>query len=111
MKTLSHGKKALIFFIVLTFMGAFAAPGMAAAAKIYKMKGKIIAVDLDYNTVVVDVPIGKKIFRVAGPLSPDAVLKKGGGKASLSDFHEGEWVTVEWEHTDKGHIVKMLVAK
>ncbi|RTZ92710.1 MAG: hypothetical protein DSY91_03170 [Deltaproteobacteria bacterium] len=106
-------KKALSLILLFAFVGALATPAMGAMGKTYKMAGKIVAIDLDANTVVVDVPIEKnKVYRVAGPLADDAVLKKGMQKGvSLKDFQVGEKVTVEWKVTEKGHLVKMLSAK
>lgn len=112
MKVSGTIKRILPFFLVLAFVGALAVPTSVAASKTYKMKGKITAIDLEYNTVVVDVPIGKKkVYTVAGPLVQDAILKKGNKAATLKDFQKGESVVVEWTVTDKGHIVKLLVAE
>ncbi len=107
-----YAKKVLPLFLIAAFVGALAVPGMGATPKIYKMKGKITAIDLEYNTVVVDVPIGKKTYTVAGPLAKDAVLKKGNKTdVTLKDFQKGESVVVEWEVTEKGHIVKQLIGR
>ncbi len=85
----------------------------AADAKVYKMVGKITAIDLDYNTVVIEVPLGKKeTFTVGGPLAKDAIIEKKGVKnPSLKDFKVGDEVVVKWEPTPNGHLIKMLAAK
>ena len=82
-----------------------------AAEKRYVMKGEIRAIELDYNTVVIEVPLGKKMFTVGGPLSSNAVLKKRGRLAKLADFLVGEVVTVRWKATEKGHIIEGLEGK
>ena len=81
------------------------------AGKTYVMSGKVTAVDTAYNTIVIDVPMGKEIFTVAGPLSPKAVLRKGGKLAHLSSFMVGESVKVKWQATDEGHLITALDAK
>lgn len=48
--------------------------------RIYLMTGDITAIDLEYNTVVIEVPLVGKSVTVGGPLSHDAVLQKGGQK-------------------------------
>ena len=112
MKHGRNSKKVIALLSALLLVSVWTMPAMAAAPKVYKMSGKITAVDLKDNTVVVDVPMGKKeIYTVAGPLAQDAVLKKGNKTATLKDFQKGESVIVEWEVTDKGHIVKQLIAK
>jgi hypothetical protein len=35
-----------------------------------------MAIDLDYKTVVIEVPLGERMFTVGGPLSSKAVLKR-----------------------------------
>ena len=66
------------------------------------------AVEGVQSTVVIDVPMGKGMFWVAGPLSSEAVLKEGGQRAGLKDFVGGDQVTVKWRATDKGHIMEVL---
>ncbi len=98
---------------VALFLAAWCVPAVAATPRVYVMKGKITAVDVPDHTVVINVPLGKKeVFTVAGPLAPDATLKKGAEKdVTLKDFHKGEWVTVKWRHTDSGHLILSLAGK
>ena len=112
MKISQTVKRVLPFLLVLAFVSVLAVPG-AQAVKTYKMKGTITAIDQQDNTVVVNVPLEKKeVYTVAGPLAPNAILKKGGKTGvSLKDFNVGDPVIVEWEVTDKGHLIKMLAAK
>lgn len=88
----------------------FLSPAMGAG-KTYVMSGKVTAVDTANNTIVIDVPLGKETFTVAGPLSPKAVLRKGGKPAHLSEFMVGESVKVKWQATDEGHLILALDAK
>jgi hypothetical protein len=50
------------------------------------MAGDITAIDLKYNTVLVEVPLAGKTFTVGGPLSSKAVLERGGQSAALLDY-------------------------
>ncbi len=106
-------KGGMAILAVAFFLGTWVLPVTASAPRVYVMRGKIVAVDVPDNTVVVNVPLEKKeIFTVAGPLAPDAVLKKGAARnVTLKDFHEGEWVTVKWQHTQDGHLIKALIGK
>jgi hypothetical protein len=78
---------------------------------IYLMTGKISAIDLAYDTVVIEVPMVSKTFTVGGRLADEAVLLKNNQTAGLSDFSVGEQVTVKWHSTPQGHVIDRLVAK
>lgn len=98
-------------FVLTSFLILTIRPVKAAnAPKIYKMEGTISAIDLKFNTVVVNVPLTeKKIFKVGGPLAKDATLKKGDNtNLTLKDFKVGDKVIVEWEPTSQGHLIKSL---
>jgi len=82
-----------------------------AGERIYQMVGDITAIDLEYKTVVVEVPLAGKTFTVGGPLSSEAVLERGGQSATLADFQVGDRVTVKWEATGQGHVILLLRAK
>jgi len=82
-----------------------------AGEKIYDMTGDIAAIDLEFNTVIVEVPLAGKSFTVGGPLSPEASLKKGGRTINLSDFQVGDRVIIKWKATERGHIILALNAK
>ncbi len=100
----------LILALTILFFISLAVSSMAS--KGYEMVGKISAIDLDYKTVVIDVPLSNgQIFKVGGPLSPGAVLKKGDMAAGLSQFHVGDKVWVKWRSTEKGHVIDMIEAK
>ncbi len=116
MKTARFIVEITVIGIVVVFLMVLIAPSAPAAAtgpKTYKMIGKISAIDLKFNTVVIDVPLTeKKIFTVAGPLAKDVTLKKGNKKnVTLKDFKVGDKVVVEWEPTPEGHLIKRLVSK
>ena len=99
---------AIVALFAVFFNICFFSTQASAVEKVYQMRGEITAIAVAYNTVVIEVPVGNKMFTVGGPLSSDAVLKKGGQPASLGDFAVGEQVTVRWTSTDKGHIIQML---
>jgi hypothetical protein len=100
-----------IFFVSLCVAFIFCISHATGSEKIYLMSGTIKAIDLPYNTVVIECPLAGKMFTVGGPLIPGAVLKKGSRSASLSDFSEGERVDVKWRSTEKGHVIEMMKSR
>ena len=114
MKTVSLVKDITITGIAIVFVMTLMVPAVAAAnPKLYKMAGKISAIDLKFNTVVINVPITeKKNFKVGGPLAKDAILKKGNKEnVSLKDFKVGDKVVVEWESSPQGPVLKLLKSR
>jgi len=99
---------SVIVIGIVIFLAA--APGVGFA-KTYIMAGKISAIDLAYDTVVVEVPLGSKMFTVGGPLSDDAGLVRNNRPAGLNDFKVGERVTVKWHSTPDGHVIDRLFLK
>ena len=99
----------LVLAVVLSL--CFADAQCWAGEKVYKMTGDITALGPDHNTVVIEVPVGEKLFTVAGPVSPEAVLKKHGRSVDLIDFQIGERVTVKWKATETGHLILSVRAK
>ena len=97
--------------LAVTFLLCVSGGQSLAAEKVFKRAGEIAAIDLDHNTVVVEVPVGKRLFTVGGPLSPEAVLQRGGQSVGLADFRTGDRVTVTWETTERGHLILSLKAK
>ena len=97
----------LIILTLLFAMFLFVFQTMAGE-KIYLMTGKITVINQDRDTVVIEVPLEKGLFTVGGPLSSNAVLKKRGKSAKLSDFAVGEQVKVRWRSTEKGHVIEMI---
>ena len=96
-----------LFFVAL----GMTAPAMGETKiySLYKMTGKIKAIDLTYQTVVIDVPLANgQTFVVGGPLATNAVLKDKGMPPKLSDFHMGQRVVVKWSPTHQGHLIRML---
>ncbi|MEJ2164657.1 MAG: hypothetical protein P8X90_03945 [Desulfobacterales bacterium] len=79
--------------------------------EIFVMSGTLTAAVPEYNTAVIECPVGGQMFTVAGPLAHKAVLKKGGKSVQLQDFKEGEKVKVKWQATENGHLILMLAAK
>lgn len=79
--------------------------------KIFVMSGTLTAAVPQYNTAVIECPVGGQMFTVAGPLAQKAVLKKGGKSVQLGDFKEGEKIKVKWQATEDGHLILMLAAK
>jgi hypothetical protein len=105
-------KKSVYFIMFALFLiFSFLTAQSLAREMIYEMRGEITAIDLAYDTVVIEVPLAGKTFTVGGPLAPDAVVKRNDKPAQLSDFRIGEWVTVKWKTTEKGHLILFLRAK
>jgi hypothetical protein len=129
-------KKSFLRGIVVAFLAVLWAVGLAAAGqaqagmsdkefeklhkadmqahkegRIFVMSGKITAIDLPSQNVMIECPTGGQIFTVGGPLSPNAVLKIGGKSVRLDDFGLGTSVTVKWKSTENGPVILMLKAK
>ena len=102
-------KRQTVSFLCILALGLclFSVQGMAAD-KSYLMTGEITAINTQEKIVVIDVPLEKGIFTVAGPLFGGADLKKGRQTATLSDFKVGERVTVKWKGTSWGHLIESL---
>jgi hypothetical protein len=79
--------------------------------EVYVMSGKLQGVYPQWGTAVIECPVGKQVFTVAGPFAPKAELLKGGKPAQMGAFKEGENVTVKWKAVPDGHLILMLSAK
>ena len=105
-------KRSVVFGAVILVALAVTCPAAMAEARIYnlyKMTGKITAIDRPYNTVVVDVPLANgQIFVVGGPFAKNAALKNQGKSVTLADFNVGERVIVKWSPTNQGHLIRMM---
>ena len=101
--------KPILIVFVLTLVLAFPFIVFGMAHDSYKMTGKITAIDLNYQTIVVEVPLENQRFTVGGPLAPDAKLMKNDQSAKLSDFSVNEKVTVIFHSTDQGHVIDQLM--
>lgn len=104
-------RSTYIMVLAIIFSLSFCGAQCWSAEKIYQMAGDITAIDLEYNTVVVEVPLKGKMLTVGGPLSSEAVLKKGGQLVSISDFRVGDRVMVKWKLTEQGHTILALMAR
>jgi hypothetical protein len=100
-----------IIVLAIIFSLSFCGAQCWSAEKIYQMAGDISAIDLEYNTVVVEVPLKGKMLTVGGQLSSEAVLKKGGHLVNLSEFNTGDRVMVKWKLTEEGHTILLLNAR
>jgi hypothetical protein len=92
----------IVFALVLAFP-------LVVLGQSYKMTGKITGIDLSYQTIVIEVPLGSQMFTVGGPLAPNAQLTKAGQPAKLGDFSVNEKVTVIFHSTDEGHMIDRLI--
>jgi hypothetical protein len=105
-----HRATLTIAIAALCLFGATALC-VQAAAHVYTNRGEISAIDLTYDTVVVEVPMGDQMMTVGGPLVEGAELKKDNRSVSLGDFTVGETVTVKWRYTETGHRIEGLYAR
>jgi hypothetical protein len=101
--------KAVPIVIVLTLVLAFPFIVFGQAPNSYKMTGKIRGIDLIHQTIVIDVPLGSRMFTVGGPLAPAAKLTQNGQPAKLKDFSVNEQVTVIFHSSDQGHLIDRLM--
>ncbi len=109
MKVKQYIKVTLSVVLSLMMVITMVSITYASRVRVYEMEGRITAIDLNAQTVVVNVPMGRKnIFTVAGPLAKDAVLKRDHKKATLAEFRVGERVLVAWVSTYQGHLIKRL---
>lgn len=99
-----------IFAVLTVLIAGFLLVTTAPAAK-YKMAGEITAINLNHRTVVIEVPMDKKKFTVAGPLVKGARLTRNSQKARLSDFKVGEKVFVRWHSSDEGHKIDRITLR
>lgn len=109
MKPKRNFSKTIPIVLVLTLALAFPFMVFGKAHNTYKMTGKIRGIDLNYQTIVIEVPLGATMFTVGGPLAPDAKLTKAGQPVRLSDFSVNEKVTVIFHSTDQGHVIDRLM--
>lgn len=79
--------------------------------RIHTMTGKISALNLPHDTVVIQVPLGSQMFTVGGPIDADATLTKNGRSVELKDFNVGETATVTWRTTLSGHQIQSLTVR
>jgi hypothetical protein len=105
MKHLIYLSAALLVCLLMA-----AAPSAEAASEVYTNTGTLASISLDYETVVVEVPVKDRSMTVGGPLVESAEVKRGGRPAALKDFREGEKVTVDWRYTESGHRILGLHA-
>jgi hypothetical protein len=80
-------------------------------ARMEQMTGTITAIEPASQTVVVETPMGTDKFTVGGPLSPQAIIKKGGKARQLQDLQVGERVAVAWKRTANGEEIERLDAR
>lgn len=96
--------------VLLSLSQAIAAATSPPGAHRSQMWGHITAIDRTANTVVIEVQHGGAQFTIRGPLSAEAVVKKGGKTVALSALHVGDEVRVHWEQTAAGHLITQLEA-
>lgn len=97
-----HFSKIVPLMLILTLVLAFP---FLVFGQSYKMTGKITAINLDYQTIVIECPMGTQMFTVAGPLASDARLTRADQTVNLKNFKLDEIVTVVFHSTGQGHVI------
>ena len=93
------------FFFIFILWG----PEDLNAQEICIKQGEIRGLEIDSQTVVVEVPLGSRLYTVGGEISSDTALKKGEmKKALLRDFRVGDIVRVGWKKTETRHKIEFL---
>ncbi|MGD2268781.1 MAG: hypothetical protein PVI06_00160 [Desulfobacterales bacterium] len=95
------------------FLGTFVlvlliASLVLAGDRVYSRGGKISAINLLDNVVVIEIPVPNDSMTVGGALAPNAKVTKGNRPATLDDFKVGETVNVRWRVTETGHTIEGL---
>lgn len=107
-------KKTLKFYVycpVLIIAAlCLSASAVLAAQEFHELGGKISAITLSENIVVVKCPEGSAILTVGGRLAKDPELLIRKKPAALQDFKVGEHVLVGWKSTANGPIIERLIA-
>jgi len=107
-------KKTFKFYVyyavLITAAICLSGSAVLAAQNYHQMRGKISAITLSENTVVVKCPEGPTILTVGGQLGKNPVLLKGKKPVSIKDFKAGEHVLVGWKSTANGPVIERLIA-
>ena len=111
-----HWRKFFLAALAAGLALVFAAGGIHAISHgmggTHTNSGRISAIDLRHDTVVVEVPIiGDQLMTVGGELVQAASLQKDGRPAELADFNVGDRVSVKWRSTDDGHDITGLIER
>ena len=93
---------AILAAVVFSFVLTSALAANAAATRVYSNRGTISGIDLNHDTIVVEVPVRGDQMTVGGPLVKGAKLMKNGQPVQLKDFKDGESVWVKWQYTKTG---------
>ncbi len=102
-------RKIILGVLPVMILAFLYVPAGAQQSHMYTMTGKIAAIDLQHDTVVVEVPVkGNQMLTVGGPLVSDAKLRKGGEATDLNQFNVGESVSVTWQKTDETLLIHGL---
>ena len=101
-------RKIILGALPLMILAMLCVPA-GAQSQMYTMTGKIAAIDLEHDTVVVEVPVkDDQMLTVGGPLVSDARIRKGGQSTDLDQFNIGESVAVTWQKTDETLLIHGL---
>ena len=73
-------------------------------------EGKITTIDPVLHKVYVEVLIGLRPYVIMGEVNSGTAFLKNGYPARLSDFSEGESVTVQWRNTKDGQVIEVIEA-
>lgn len=89
--------------IVAVLIASLLLPGVAwTKALRWGDTGKVSAVTLSSQTIVVEIPRGTQNLTLGAVVKPDAVIQEDGKKIGLSDIRVGDRVRIEWVRTESG---------
>lgn len=97
-----------IFFFILIFAPPLVASSPDNEGSILTGQGELINLDLEHQSVVVEVPLNGRVYTVAGRLSPETLVRKNDLATDLSAFKVGDSVKIGWRKTQKGHHIALF---
>ena len=110
-----HTKRRLTFTLAILLIGVFVAGAFfahaAEQAVVRSGMGKLTAVDENWETVVVEVPMNDKQLTVGGELAPGASVTKNKQTVGLTDLDINEMIQVTWRVTDRAIYILELHQK
>jgi hypothetical protein len=83
--------------------GSAAETGRPGAAELVGLVGTVVAVTPDSRTVVVDVPLERKVLRVGATVPEGVAITKGGRSATLGDLGPGLRVRIDVRRVPTGN--------
>jgi hypothetical protein len=97
----------LIAFLFLWIMNSCSNPSRGSIIQ----TGKIMTIDPVLHKVYVEIPLGIRPIIIMGNVNSNTIFLKDDHFARLSDFSEGETITVQWRETEDSQIIELIKGK